>query len=398
MNLTYIQSYELYYWTKESLMLLKETDVIAIDDDSFSLMFIKDQLNEAGAKSIETYLNANDALEYIRSNIDDIGLLILDLQMPEFDGISVLKSLGEINFTGHILIYSGFEQKVLNLAEQIALEHQLNMLGSLPKPFTLSQLEDVISLATVPSDSDKEKTLSQVNDAKVFSLDEGELVLARQPLYDLQKNEIASYEILSRWRNDDGELLSPDYFITVLEESGEIDLFQERLFDLALKKISQDHTDIRYAVNLSMTCMGSQDVPALISQFACKYNVAMEKLIFEVTESGVSESLTQAKEVLIRLRIMGLTLALDDFGTGYSTLDKLCDLPFKEIKLDRRYVTNCDQEPEKQAIIRSMVKIAQSMGLVTVAEGIETEDELNMVRALGVDYGQGYLLSKPQLW
>ncbi len=377
-------------------MLLKDTDVIAIDDDRFSLMFIKDRLQKAGARSIETYLNASDALDYIRTDVDRIGLLILDLQMPEFDGISVLKSLGQINFSGYILIYSGFEQKVLALVEQIALDNQLNMLGSLPKPFTLAQLDDILLLANQPSNK-QEKPLED-NNVSAFSLDEGELVLARQPLYDLQKNEIASYEILSRWRTDNGVLLLPEYFITALEKSGDIDLFQELLLDVALKKISEDHSDIRYAVNLSMTCMDSQDLPALISQFACKYNVAMEKLIFEVTESGVSESLTQAKEVLIRLCIMGLALALDDFGTGYSTLDKLCDLPFKEIKLDRRYITNCDQEPEKQAIIKSMVKIAQSMGLVTVAEGIETENELNMVRALGVDYGQGYFLSKPQLW
>ncbi|NTS78913.1 EAL domain-containing response regulator [Catenovulum sp. SM1970] len=367
-------------------------NVVAIDDDSFSLSFIKEQLQQAGFESIFTYTNPELALEDIISQTIPADLVILDLQMPEMDGIRALRLLGEASFKGSIIIYSGFEQKILALAEQIACENELTILGSLPKPFTLKQLENLLESHSASPDIDA------ISESHRFCITNGELVLTRQPQYCLNTGRIVSYEILSRWRNNSGAILPPAVFIPKLEDEGEIHLFQEMLFDLAMRKISEADDNLIYSINLSMRCMDKQDVPDLVAKSASKYNVSLDRIILEVTESSVADDMLNVKETLTRLCLMGVTLSIDDFGTGYSTLDKLCDLPFKEVKLDRRYVSGCDQSTEKQAIIKSTVEIAQSMGLRTVAEGMETAEEADVVATLCVDVAQGFYFSKPQMW
>jgi EAL domain-containing protein (putative c-di-GMP-specific phosphodiesterase class I)/CheY-like chemotaxis protein len=367
--------------------------IVAIDDDSFSLKFIEEQLHMVGMSSITCYLDPQQAFNDISQQKVQCELLILDLQMPQMDGVSFLKLLGDIKFSGAIIIYSGFEARVLALAEQIACENDLTILGSLPKPFTLTQLDTLLSIHQVDESDDTEEQTSSK-----FSLSHGELVLTRQPQICLKTGKILSYEVLSRWRNRAGAILPPSMFISKLEDNGEISEFQEQMFDLALKKIAQDDSDAKYSINLSMTSIDTQDVPDLIGRIAQKHQVSLDRLTLEITESRVASDMKKAKEVLIRLRIMGIALAIDDFGTGYSTLDNLCDLPFQEVKMDRRYISNCDQSPEKQAIIKSIVEIAQSMDLITVAEGMERKEEVEIVTALGTDIGQGFYFSKPQVW
>ncbi|WP_111979877.1 EAL domain-containing response regulator [Algibacillus agarilyticus] len=374
-------------------MKLTYRSAVAIDDDSFSLNFIKEQLSKAKIETVDDFHDPLEALEQIKQGRVTPELLILDLQMPQMDGITLLNHLGDIAFKGAIIIYSGFEAKVLALAEQIACENNLTILGSLPKPFTCEQLNQLLVCHQIDDIIEPKAEVEHH-----FNLANGELVLTRQPQICLKTGVILSYEVLSRWRNKCGAILPPAIFIEKLEDSGEIVQFQEQLFELAMRKISEDTSDAKYSINLSMTTIDTQDVPKLVCQSAYKYNVGLDRITVEVTESRLANDMQKAKEVLIRLRIMGVMLAIDDFGTGYSTLDKLCDLPFREVKLDRRYVEDCDLSVEKQAIIKSTVDIAKSMGLRTVAEGMERIEEVEIVTALGTDIGQGYYFSKPQMW
>lgn len=378
-------------------MSLKYKQVAIIDDDEFSLGYIDEQMTMAGLQSTYPFSDARMALDAIKGKQIFPDLLILDLQMPGIDGISLIKMLADVDFTGAIIITSGFEQKILELAEQIALENDLFLLGSLQKPFNQQQLQ---SLLHTDYQQDDEQIVVECGERHhpLFSLDSGELLLTRQPQIDLKSREIVSYEVLARWRDTNGLIIPPGRFIHQLEESGEITKFQELLFDLALKKISQDVSERKYSINLSLTSISNQDVPSLICQAAYKYEVPLNRITIEVTESGIADDMLKAKEVLTRLRLLGMVLAIDDYGTGFSTLDKLCDLPFTEVKLDRRYIQDCHDSKEKQAIIESTVTIAKSMGLRTVAEGMETEAEAEMVASLSVDIAQGFHFARPEIW
>ena len=235
----------------------------------------------------------------------------------------------------------------------------------------------------------------------------GELFVMYQPVVDLQRGEAAGgcagVEALVRWRHPTRGVVPPFEFIGAAEECGLIAAIGEFVLDTACRQFVEWQYDARCAraAHAGGESVAGAARPARIHRCAaprCSWAVGMApaQLQLEVTESlAAQDKAVQAR--LHELKALGLTLALDDFGTGFSSLASLHQLPVDTVKIDRSFVMQADTSRHHHVLIQATVLVANSLGMSTVAEGIETEAQAAVVRQLGCDKGQGYLFSKPLL-
>ena len=374
--------------------------ITAVDDDPFFLHFIEDKFQEIGLNNVNLFSDPNLGLESLIVSSEFNDLVLVDLQMPEIDGIAFLKLLGDAGYKGQVIVISGFESKVLQMAESIAKQRDLAILGQLTKPFSAVQLNGLVdrALSRIISAENPEFVASVENyDPDNFEINEVSLCPVIQPQINIENESIVGYEILSRLKAPDGTIIYPNQFISDFEENGRISEFNKVLFRTSLARMAK-YPNINFSMNLSMRDLNSHRVVDEIDSLLKEFGVQAIRLTIEITETCLVENLLTAQEIATRLRLLGCSLAIDDYGTGYSTMKQLTEFPFKELKIDRQYISNCHTHEENQIIIRSTVEMAKALGMKTVAEGVETKEELEFVKEAGIEIVQGYYYSKPYVW
>jgi EAL domain-containing protein (putative c-di-GMP-specific phosphodiesterase class I) len=221
-----------------------------------------------------------------------------------------------------------------------------------------------------------------------------------QPQGRLASGEVVGVEALVRWEHPDLGWIAPDEFIPVAERSGLIGPLTTRVLDLSLAACArwrEAGIDLGIAVNLSTRSLHDADLVDEVARMLRRHDVPADRLTLEVTEGSVMADPARAIALLHQLRDLGVRLSVDDFGTGYSSLSYLQRLPVQEVKIDRSFIAALSQERENVAIVRAIVDLGRHLGLEVVAEGVELEDQLAALRALGGERAQGFLFSRPLL-
>lgn len=224
------------------------------------------------------------------------------------------------------------------------------------------------------------------------------LQLHYQPKVDLSNGRLYRVEALVRWCHPTLGQLPPDQFIPLAEQTGLITPLTHWVLQEALRQLqawSRDGLDLGVAVNLSMRTLHDPTLPDTVAWLLQRYAIAPGRLTLEVTESSLMADPGQARLVLTRLAALGVSLSIDDFGTGYSSLGYLKHLPVDEIKIDKSFVLGMDSDVKDTAIVRSVSELSHNLGLRVVAEGVETAETWDALRALGCDAAQGYYVSRP---
>ena len=233
------------------------------------------------------------------------------------------------------------------------------------------------------------------------ALDSDELTLHFQPIVDLQTGEMSSWEALVRWEHPRRGLILPGAFIPIAEETGLIIPLGERVLSLALaansrwKKLVGLAGRSRIGVNLSLRQLAQPGFIAMVENLLCWYGASPADIFFEVTESTLYTDIADAVSQLTELRQMGFKIAIDDFGTGFASLSALQELPVTAVKVDRSFVRDIDHSHRNEAMVAATIRMAHDLGLATIAEGVETADDLATIQRLGCRYAQGYYFARP---
>jgi len=228
------------------------------------------------------------------------------------------------------------------------------------------------------------------------ALEKGQLWVAFQPSVDASSEEVIGFEALVRWDHPEHGPISPATFIPLAEEIRLIDEIGEWVLRTACAEAAKWPQHITVAVNLSPVQFKQHSLPATVRAVLSETGLAAKRLELEITEGVLLNNDEHVHEMIRSLKDIGLKLALDDFGTGYSSLSYLQRVPFDKIKIDQSFVRGAsDPESRPAALIRAMVGLASDLHMQTTAEGVETQDELLLVRELGCSLVQGYLFGKP---
>jgi diguanylate cyclase (GGDEF)-like protein len=228
------------------------------------------------------------------------------------------------------------------------------------------------------------------------ALDKGEMWVAYQPIVGVASEEISGFEALVRWNHSSRGAISPEKFISVAEECGMIAKIGEFVLRSAVEEAKRWPEHLRIAVNLSPIQFNDPHIVDTVAAILSEHDFNPARLELEITEGVFLADSDVTDGTFARLKSLGVRLALDDFGTGYSSLGYLKKAPFDKIKIDQSFVRGAASTTRRNgAIIRAIVSLAESLEMDTTAEGVETHDDLFLIRELGVSQVQGYIFGKP---
>jgi EAL domain-containing protein (putative c-di-GMP-specific phosphodiesterase class I)/DNA-binding response OmpR family regulator/HPt (histidine-containing phosphotransfer) domain-containing protein len=374
--------------------------VLVVDDDMVVLQQVKAMLHALGASEVLTAINGVEAIHLLHSRGDAIELLVCDLSMPEMDGVELIRGFGKTGFKGGLILISGADEKIISTVNKLAVLQGLRVLGQLQKPVNAAQLAILLAhTADLPVQQSPSASCPLVSrEAIREAIDLNAFSVWFQPKVDASSLRVVGMEALARWQVAGGKYIPPDSFITLAEREGLIGELSQLLVSLALseaEKVFAAGFPLKIAINLSGSWLNDLSLPDFVYAKTRQAGLRAEDVILEVTETGVMEDLTTALDVLSRLRLKGFGLSIDDFGIGYSSFEQLGRIPFTEMKLDRSFVSTGVKDAAARAILESSMDMAFKLKLSTVAEGVETELDLKLVRSLGCDLLQGYLIAKP---
>ena len=228
------------------------------------------------------------------------------------------------------------------------------------------------------------------------AIERGELSVNYQPIVRAAGEEISGFEALVRWQHPTRGAVPPDKFVPLAEEAGLIGKIGEWVLRTALEEAARWPDQVRVAVNLSPLQFNDPQVAAMVGKHLAATGVRADRLELEITEGVFLAEGDSTDDTFAALKALGVRLALDDFGTGYSSLGYLKKAPFDKIKIDQSFVRGAASTTQRNAaIIRAIVTLADTLGMDTCAEGVETHDDLQLIRELGVSMVQGYIFGRP---
>ena len=233
----------------------------------------------------------------------------------------------------------------------------------------------------------------QITQMLTHAMEQHHVTLDYQPKMHLADGQIAGAEALVRWRND-GAIIPPDEFLPALSEQTMWDL-TIYLYRRVLRDILDYELELPIAVNLDPTSLKQPSMLEFFQRESTLWGIEPERIIFEITETKALFDTERSKQVLEQIKNVGFKISIDDFGAGHSNMQRVRDLPIDEIKIDRSFAANIIDNPDNGFITKSIIDLANSLGLQTVAEGIEDADTLQLLNEWECELGQGFYLSKP---
>jgi EAL domain-containing protein (putative c-di-GMP-specific phosphodiesterase class I)/FixJ family two-component response regulator len=381
---------------------LSELKFLAVEDHEFQRGMLLKMLARLGATQVSTAADGYAALKIVMSPGAAIDIIISDLDMPGMDGLEFMRHVGEAQIPVAIILASALESVLLDSVETMTRAYGVKILGVIQKPITLEKLAALIKLhlpAHANSNLNQTDALSFTVEEIVQGIRNGEFEPFFQPKVELASGRIKGAEALARWRHPQKGIVAPYAFVKPLEDHNQIDkltwLILGKSVDFCCEWRTKSALDVSVSVNVSAQSLADVNFADRVTELVKCKSLDCRNIILEVTESAATTDIGHSLENLSRLRMKGFGLSIDDYGTGYSSLQQLARIAFTEIKLDQSFIKDAATQQATRIILESTIDMAKKLGIVTVAEGIETEQDWDLLLELGCDLAQGYLIAKP---
>lgn len=372
---------------------------LVAEDHDFERSMLVGMLSSLGATQVREAQDGNVALGIMREPTCEVDIVICDLDMPGMDGMEFLRRLSQGNKRASVILASGLERTLIASVATMSKAYGIRLLGVVEKPLTPAKLKPLLKLHRLPDPARTDAAppafaLEEVIDG----LKDDQFEPFFQPKIDLATGAITGAEALARWRHPHMGLVAPAAFIELLEKHAGIDeltwcmLRKAAAICLDWRNMGLDAT---VSVNLSLKSLNDVVVADRVTEIVRSQGLDPRHMVLEVTESAATTDVGIALENLARLRMKGFGLSIDDYGTGYSSMSQLTRIAFTELKVDQSFVMNAARENAARVILESSVKLARSLGITSVAEGVETPDGIRLLRRLHCDVAQGYFIARP---
>jgi EAL domain-containing protein (putative c-di-GMP-specific phosphodiesterase class I)/DNA-binding NarL/FixJ family response regulator len=377
------------------------SSTIVIDDNPIQRCHLAAVCREIGIPVVHEAACGSDGLELLARLKPRPQLLVVDLEMPGMDGVELLQHVQESNPEISIVVVSCHEQALLDTVRSMADALGLRVLAALPKPLAPSALIRALSaqitIRKVPPDGDSCAEDAPGVTSLLRAIERGEIFVHYQPKVDMHTGDVCGVEALARWNIAGIGLIPPERFIAMAEREGligELTLLVMRQAFAQAVLWNQEGLHLPLAVNFSPILLGRSAIVNDIVALASQYDLAPEQITLELTEGSLATGLGATLCSLTRLRIKGFGLSIDDYGTGFSTMHQVAHLPFTELKIDRSFVRGAHDRHNFRVILQSALNMARQLNLTSVAEGIETVEDLRLLQDMGCAMGQGWYFSK----
>jgi len=377
---------------------MRTSTLLILDDDVQDANLIA---NEARSLGFEVRILADASLFIDAFLAWKPTHLAIDIVMPSINGIEILKTLAQLDCQSAIILSSGIGTDTLPAAQLAAIEHNLNIRGILYQPFhqhiLRHLLTDQVSVDLHAHTSSDISAQSFIVDATTIddAIRHKQFTLFYQPQIELHSGKVIGFEGLLRWKHPTLGIKLPELFIPVAEKTGQIDQLTQIVIETGFNFIRSLSKTLSFSLNISAKSIKNHSLTNALVNASQSLEVAPERVILELTETATMHDPEEAQQILSQLRTEGFKLSIDDFGTGYSSMAQLAKLPFTELKIDKSFVTTMETSSKSRKVVASTLKLAESLGLETIAEGVENTLAAIGLRELGCRYGQGYYFARP---
>ena len=383
---------------------LAPDSLLIVEDNLAERAYLAELARSLGVAVIYEAGNGHEALRVLEHLGRPPAVIMLDLEMPEMDGIELIEQLHARGARIPMLVASGQDSGLLQSVATMVEQLELPLLGVLHKPVNATELKATLC-ALVPDRSRASPFRPFLNAPVAKGPTRSDLAQAiashqidvhYQPKVDIVQRKVVGVEALARWTHPELGVISPDKFIPLAEREGLIHSLTMSVLDQSMRQAKAwnlQGVKLSMAVNLSPRLLEAPELVDEIVQLQRGHQLTPGQVVLEITESASAHQFGAALGVLARLRLKGFGLSIDDYGTGFSSMQQLARIPFSELKIDRAFVHGAHERTNLRVILQSALDMSRQLGLTTVAEGIETEDDWRLVQESGCRVGQGFLLA-----
>lgn len=371
---------------------MSSLNILIVDDHAFQREYMAHLAREASAGHVDTAANGWDALRKLR--VRRFDLVVTDLMMAGVDGVQLIQSLAEFRHPPAVALVSASPKRLLASACLVAKLLGVRVIGQVCKPLSAGDVDNMLRQLQYPhsrqasgnGDARKDK-YSLLN-----ALENGQIQAWFQPKLALIDNSICGVEALARWVQDDGAVLLPGEFLPWVSLHGLDENLLSRIIQVSVQAqnawLLQGYS-VPVSINLPTHLLDDRSLPDRLLAMVHAAGGRPQSICFELTEGTTTSNLSDFHAGACRLRMMGFKLAQDDFGQGYSSIYNLLSVPFTELKIDRSLIQGCVSDDKVKAILESAIALGRRLGIVIVAEGVETAEQLAVLRRLDCTAVQG---------
>jgi EAL domain-containing protein (putative c-di-GMP-specific phosphodiesterase class I)/CheY-like chemotaxis protein len=385
--------------TKDNPVQIADLRFLIAEDDEFQRHWLVVMLQKLGAHHIVEAANGKEALDILQAKDAHIDISFIDLNMPQMDGIELVRHLANNECQTAIVLTSALGSALLLSVETMSQAYGVNLLGTFEKPATPEILQKLIDSYQPPAMRKARKSLP------VFTLQEirdgiaaGQFEPFFQPKVELATGKVRAVEAFVRWRHPQHGILTPPAFIPVLEASGHMEDLTWLVVERAVGACREWHDMglmLSVSINLSATSLAEPGLAERILSHIGQHNIDPQYLTIEITELMAMTDVPVCLENLARLRMKGFGLSIDDYGTAHSNVQQLLRIPFLDLKIDRSFVAGASQNKQMHIALSSCLELARKLRRNSVAVGVETREDWDLLRDLGCTYAQGFYIAKP---
>lgn len=369
--------------------------VLVVEDHAFQREVALRLLRQIGVEHALEAADGRSGLSLLASQSRKLDVVLVDLDLPRMDGIEFIGHVARERLAHAVVVLTALDPSLLNTVQIMARASGLRVLGTLEKPLTTAKLEQALGLFFQNEEKRDGDDSVEVNEGLLAeALAHDAFVPWFQPQVAIGSGFVTGVEALARWQHD-GKQIPPVRFIPELERANLIDALTERMLAQACawrKRWQADGLDLRVSVNVSMHNLADIAAADRYQAIAQHAGVEPRDITLEITETAVMHEAAKVLNVLARLRLKGFGLSIDDFGTGWSSLTQLAQLPVTELKIDRGFINGALAESRQRAVVEASLSLGHKLGLTTVAEGVQTMDEWQMLAELDCTRAQGSLI------
>ncbi|MBT3702436.1 MAG: EAL domain-containing response regulator [Alphaproteobacteria bacterium] len=375
--------------------------ILVVDDELGICEFVQDVAQDM---SFDVAITTS-ASEIVSVQFDALDAIVMDLSMPNMDGIELIRYLAENGCSAALILMSGLDSGVLATAERLARDRGLTVLGAITKPIDILTLEKLLELVPLIDRHQEVSNSGSMVDKSDFSVQEltqavsqGQIKPWFQPRINLADMAFVGVEALARWQHPVKGMIPPDRFIPLAEESGLIDELTVSMVEQSLAEVARWQTEnltLDVSINYSALSLADLGLPDYLAGLVAARDLKADRVTVEVTESSVLTEIQNSLDVLTRLRMKGFQLSIDDFGTGFSSMQQLQNIPFTELKIDQSFVKRALSDKDAKAIVETTVDLGRRLVMSVIAEGVEDLETLELLKNYQCNQVQGYFIAKP---
>jgi EAL domain-containing protein (putative c-di-GMP-specific phosphodiesterase class I) len=378
--------------------MFSDSRILIVDDHPLQCLHVETMLNEVGLHNVQQVSSAAEAMQQLYRY--RYQLVIMDLDMPESDGVQFIDRLADTQFEPWLAICSSCDHAILNSVERMALAKGLPVIGAFAKPFSREhalQLRQQLLQTPRHTPGQSRRPLLRIDAPTLLrSIDSGDIHGRFQPKVEVSSRRIVGAEVLARWQHPTSGLIAAGAFLPAIQRHHlDQELLLRMLGDALAAHVAwrrRGHV-VPLSVNLPIPLLETADLPDLIADRVASAGVSPAHIVFELLEDQPIQAVDLFHRGASRLRLKGFGLSQDDFGRGYSSMYNLLSTPFTEMKIDRAFVSGAWNDQARHAVLASAIELGHELGLTVTAEGLETEHDLACLRRLGCDRAQGFLFS-----